>query len=41
MIPVDWDIDASDYSRPGTRHIADSMPVCRPGAIPLCHDGGG
>ncbi len=41
MIPVDWDIDPRDWSRPGTRHIADSMLACRPGAILLCHDGGG
>ncbi|MCW2879640.1 MAG: polysaccharide deacetylase [Sphaerisporangium sp.] len=41
MIPIDWDIDPRDWSRPGTRRIADSMLACRPGAILLCHDGGG
>ncbi|WP_248962427.1 polysaccharide deacetylase family protein [Sphaerisporangium perillae] len=41
MIPIDWDIDPRDWSRPGTRRIAQSMLACRPGAILLCHDGGG
>ncbi|MET8162413.1 polysaccharide deacetylase family protein [Sphaerisporangium sp. NPDC005289] len=41
MIPIDWDVDPRDWSRPGTRRIAQSMLACRPGAILLCHDGGG
>ncbi|MFC4592306.1 polysaccharide deacetylase family protein [Sphaerisporangium corydalis] len=41
MIPVDWDVDPRDWSRPGSRHIAESMLACGPGAILLCHDGGG
>lgn len=41
MIPIAWDVDPRDWSRPGTRHIAESMLACRPGAILLCHDGGG
>ncbi|MEU9887726.1 polysaccharide deacetylase family protein [Sphaerisporangium sp. NPDC051011] len=41
MIPIDWNVDPRDWSRPGTRHITKSMLACRPGAILLCHDGGG
>ncbi|GAA3791609.1 hypothetical protein GCM10022226_08270 [Sphaerisporangium flaviroseum] len=41
LIPIDWDVDPRDWSRPGTRRIAESMLACRPGAILLCHDGGG
>ncbi|GGL04017.1 hypothetical protein Sme01_64670 [Sphaerisporangium melleum] len=41
MIPIDWNVDPRDWSRPGSRRIARSMLACAPGAILLCHDGGG
>ncbi|HEX6471919.1 MAG TPA: polysaccharide deacetylase family protein [Streptosporangiaceae bacterium] len=41
MVPLDWDVDPRDWSRPGTRHIARTLLRARPGDILLCHDGGG
>ncbi|MCO6009667.1 polysaccharide deacetylase family protein [Actinoallomurus purpureus] len=41
MLPIDWDIDPRDWSRPGTRHIKKSMLAAKGGDILLCHDGGG
>jgi peptidoglycan-N-acetylglucosamine deacetylase len=41
MVPIDWDIDPRDWSRPGTRHIRQSMLKAKGGDILLCHDGGG
>jgi peptidoglycan/xylan/chitin deacetylase (PgdA/CDA1 family) len=41
MLPLDWDVDPRDWSRPGTRHIVHAMLRARPGDILLCHDGGG
>jgi peptidoglycan/xylan/chitin deacetylase (PgdA/CDA1 family) len=41
MVPIDWDIDPRDWSRPGTRHIKHSMLAAKGGDILLCHDGGG
>ncbi|MGN6721983.1 MAG: polysaccharide deacetylase family protein [Marmoricola sp.] len=41
MMPLGWDIDPRDWSRPGVRAIEDSMFHARPGDIILCHDGGG
>jgi peptidoglycan-N-acetylglucosamine deacetylase len=41
MLPLDWDIDPRDWSRPGTKHITHAMLRARPGDILLCHDGGG
>jgi peptidoglycan/xylan/chitin deacetylase (PgdA/CDA1 family) len=40
--PLDWSIDPRDWSRPGTRHIAEViLGQTRPGSIILEHDGGG
>jgi peptidoglycan/xylan/chitin deacetylase (PgdA/CDA1 family) len=41
MIPIDWDIDPRDWSRPGTGHIKRAMLKATGGDILLCHDGGG
>ncbi|MQY03555.1 polysaccharide deacetylase family protein [Actinomadura macrotermitis] len=41
MTPIDWDIDPRDWARPGTAHIERAMLAAAPGAILLCHDGGG
>jgi peptidoglycan-N-acetylglucosamine deacetylase len=41
MLPLDWDIDPRDWSRPGTKHITRALLRAKPGAILLCHDGGG
>lgn len=41
MMPVGWDIDPRDWSRPGVPAIKASMLQARPGDIILCHDGGG
>jgi peptidoglycan-N-acetylglucosamine deacetylase len=41
MLPLDWDIDPRDWSRPGTKHITHAMLRAKPGDILLCHDGGG
>lgn len=41
MMPLGWDIDPRDWSRPGVRAIQASMLQARPGDIVLCHDGGG
>jgi peptidoglycan/xylan/chitin deacetylase (PgdA/CDA1 family) len=41
MIPIDWDVDPRDWSRPGTRHIKKTMLAAKGGDILLCHDGGG
>jgi peptidoglycan/xylan/chitin deacetylase (PgdA/CDA1 family) len=41
MIPIDWDIDPKDWSRPGTSRIVNRLVAARPGDILLCHDGGG
>jgi peptidoglycan/xylan/chitin deacetylase (PgdA/CDA1 family) len=41
MIPIDWDIDPRDWSRPGTANIVRRMLAAKPGDILLCHDGGG
>ena len=41
MLPLDWDVDPRDWSRPGTRHIARALLRARAGDILLCHDGGG
>lgn len=41
MLPLDWDIDPRDWSRPGVGHIENSMLQASPGNIILCHDGGG
>ena len=41
MVPIDWNVDRRDWSRPGTAHILRRMLATRPGDIVLCHDGGG
>ncbi|HEU5156856.1 MAG TPA: polysaccharide deacetylase family protein [Streptosporangiaceae bacterium] len=41
MLPLDWDVDPRDWSRPGTRRIAHTLLRAKPGDILLCHDGGG
>jgi peptidoglycan/xylan/chitin deacetylase (PgdA/CDA1 family) len=41
MIPIEWDNDPRDWSRPGTEHIVHEMLQASPGDILLCHDGGG
>ncbi|WP_432967655.1 polysaccharide deacetylase family protein [Dactylosporangium sp. CA-233914] len=41
MIPVNWDTDPRDWTRPGTGAITDRLLKARPGDILLCHDGGG
>jgi peptidoglycan/xylan/chitin deacetylase (PgdA/CDA1 family) len=41
MVPIGWDIDPRDWSRPGTALITSRLLATRPGDIMLCHDGGG
>ncbi len=41
MMPIDWDVDPRDWSRPGTKHIEHMMLDAKAGDILLCHDGGG
>ncbi|GAA3454417.1 polysaccharide deacetylase family protein [Dactylosporangium matsuzakiense] len=41
MIPVNWDRDPKDWTKPGTQSITSHLLAARPGDILLCHDGGG
>ncbi|HEV7194682.1 MAG TPA: polysaccharide deacetylase family protein [Pedococcus sp.] len=41
LLPIDWDIDPVDWSRPGVPHITEKLLKAKPGDILLCHDGGG
>jgi peptidoglycan/xylan/chitin deacetylase (PgdA/CDA1 family) len=41
MLPLGWDIDPRDWSKPGVAHIRSAMLAARPHDIILCHDGGG
>lgn len=41
MVPIDWDVDPRDWSRPGTARIRKTMLKAKGGDILLCHDGGG
>jgi len=41
LIPVNWDIDPKDWSRPGTETIEERLLAAKAGDILLCHDGGG
>jgi peptidoglycan/xylan/chitin deacetylase (PgdA/CDA1 family) len=42
MRPLDWSVDPRDWSRPGVRHIVDTiLTKTHPGSIILDHDGGG
>ncbi|MGB6162721.1 MAG: polysaccharide deacetylase family protein [Pseudonocardiaceae bacterium] len=41
MVPIGWDIDPRDWSRPGIALVTSRLLTARPGDILLCHDGGG
>lgn len=41
MMPLCWDVDPRDWSRPGTAVIEAALLRARPHDIMLCHDGGG
>jgi peptidoglycan/xylan/chitin deacetylase (PgdA/CDA1 family) len=41
MVPLGWDIDPRDWSRPGTALVTRRLLAAQPGDILLCHDGGG
>jgi peptidoglycan/xylan/chitin deacetylase (PgdA/CDA1 family) len=41
MVPLGWDIDPRDWSRPGTGSVTTRLLAARAGDILLCHDGGG
>ena len=41
MLPLGWDVDPRDWSRPGVAKIRAAMLAARPHDIILCHDGGG
>ncbi|RMI38015.1 polysaccharide deacetylase family protein [Actinomadura harenae] len=41
MMPIAWNIDPRDWSRPGTAHIRRAMLAAKAGDVLLCHDGGG
>lgn len=41
LMPIDWNVDPRDWSRPGSGHIVDTMLAAGPGDVLLCHDGGG
>jgi peptidoglycan-N-acetylglucosamine deacetylase len=41
LVPLDWDVDPSDWARPGTRKIIRRMKRAHRDDIVLCHDGGG
>ncbi|NYI06227.1 polysaccharide deacetylase family protein [Allostreptomyces psammosilenae] len=42
MKPLGWSVDTLDWQRPGSAEITDTMlRGTEPGAIILCHDGGG
>lgn len=41
LVPLGWDIDPRDWSRPGTATVTSRLLAARPGDILLCHDGGG
>jgi peptidoglycan/xylan/chitin deacetylase (PgdA/CDA1 family) len=42
LATVVWDVDPSDYARPGTNAIVERvLSAVRPGAIIVSHDGGG
>lgn len=38
---IGWNIDTQDWTRPGADAIYDAMMQAYPGAVILCHDGGG
>ncbi|SEG70221.1 Peptidoglycan/xylan/chitin deacetylase, PgdA/CDA1 family [Thermomonospora echinospora] len=41
MIPIGWEVDPSDWRRPGVGRIKRALLDSEEGAIMLCHDGGG
>lgn len=41
MLPLGWDVDPRDWSKPGEAKIQAAMLAARPHDIILCHDGGG
>ena len=41
LVPLDWDNDPKDWTKPGTGHIIQAMLHGSAGDILLCHDGGG
>ena len=41
MVPLGWDVDPRDWSRPGTALVTHRLLTARAGDILLCHDGGG
>jgi peptidoglycan/xylan/chitin deacetylase (PgdA/CDA1 family) len=41
LMPIGWDIDPRDWSRPGTAVVTSRLLAAQPGDILLCHDGGG
>ncbi|WP_431038600.1 polysaccharide deacetylase family protein [Streptomyces sp. P6-2-1] len=42
MEPLAWSVDTEDWSRPGTATLTRRVLAgARPGAVVLCHDGGG
>jgi peptidoglycan/xylan/chitin deacetylase (PgdA/CDA1 family) len=41
LVPLGWDIDPRDWSRPGIGLVTSRLLAARPGDILLCHDGGG
>jgi peptidoglycan/xylan/chitin deacetylase (PgdA/CDA1 family) len=41
LVPLGWDVDPRDWSRPGTATVTSRLLAARPGDIVLCHDGGG
>jgi peptidoglycan-N-acetylglucosamine deacetylase len=41
LIPLDWNKDPNDWSKPGVPFITRRLMKAKPGDILLCHDGGG
>lgn len=41
LVPLGWDVDPRDWSRPGTATVTSRLLAAQPGDILLCHDGGG
>jgi peptidoglycan-N-acetylglucosamine deacetylase len=41
LVPLGWDVDPRDWSRPGAATVTNRLLAARPGDILLCHDGGG
>jgi peptidoglycan/xylan/chitin deacetylase (PgdA/CDA1 family) len=41
MVPLGWDTDTRDWTKPGVEAIKQVVLAAQPGAIILCHDAGG